>query len=417
MTANKSLKILSIIAFSVFFIISFSQINIKDINDDVYFSKALEHKSLIDFLHFRYLTWSGRVTLEGLLVTTINFPFFWKIMIPSSVIILCLSASRIIAGKINAPVSLLMLIMILSIPPLINEDAIFWVTGAYNYILPFSLAIYSMSVFFNENSSLIEKLFAIISLFICGFNEQSAFFVILICISLILTKRAKISPFTISYFLISLSAFILMITAPGNYQRALSETPQWMPDFYSYSLALKLMMGIDRLNSTLSMPYNFPMLILSVLIIREYLFSLAKTKAGNAGLFIIALHIVLSLCLILKPGLFGSYFFQWGKPDFLYPDAASFVSIKTYLSFLFTMLYFLSISYIAASRINGFNKSIIPLISIMFGSASIMMLSFSPTVYASYFRVQFMFEIFICVAVCKYLYDWYWLVVSDTAKI
>lgn len=42
--------------------------------DNDMFRHALDHTSLLSFLHTRYMTWSGRIFIEGALAETIRYP-------------------------------------------------------------------------------------------------------------------------------------------------------------------------------------------------------------------------------------------------------------------------------------------------------------------------------------------------------
>ncbi|MFT8611268.1 hypothetical protein [Gluconobacter oxydans] len=56
--------------------------------DNDMFRHALDHTSLLSFLHTRYMTWSGRIFIEGALAETIRYPLFWRALIPFCAILL-----------------------------------------------------------------------------------------------------------------------------------------------------------------------------------------------------------------------------------------------------------------------------------------------------------------------------------------
>ena len=401
MSANKKIDIVIALLIAIYLIIMFNYLQLQTINDDVFFSKALNDNSLFNFIHSRYMLWSGRLPIDILLATTINLNFVWKLMIPLAVILLSISTSRIITGKVNLPITGLMMALVILIPYPINSEAIYWVTGAYNYTLPFSLTFYCMSVFIKDETHYIDKTFSILALLIAGFNEQSSLCIIVIFPCLLFFKKVKLTNYRFGMLLLSFITFLLLVLAPGNYQRITSETINWLPEFKDYSIFIKFMMGADRLHSILCLDKNFPLIILSILILIKSHQQKNKSKTLQIASAIIMIWILMSLIKVCIPNLFGNYFFQWANEQPYYPDIIKFSQPSIYFSLIFILFYLLSLMYLASTLIGKTNNSAIPLISLLIGTASIMMLMFSPTIYASSTRTFFMFELCICFAASK----------------
>ncbi len=68
-------------------------------DDDVYFVNALKGSSLLGFLEMRYMTWSGRVIIEAIMVKTINHEYVWRFIMPVCLFILCHSICKISSTK------------------------------------------------------------------------------------------------------------------------------------------------------------------------------------------------------------------------------------------------------------------------------------------------------------------------------
>jgi len=404
MNASKFKWIASFLIACIFYIVMYKLLSLRDANDDVFFSKALESRGLIDFILYRYETWSGRITIEGLLSLTIGAEVFWKFMIPTSFIILICSISKLTSNRVTFTTSIMAGILLLLIPYKINVDSFFWVTGAYNYILPFSLAIYSLSVFTDKERGLAGSFFSIVALLIASFSEQSAIFLILLSYSLIAFKKVEVSIYSIAYIFVLTICSVIMFTAPGNSLRFAAETATWMPQFGEYSLLTKIMFGVDRLGNAFSMPYNIPIIALSAVLI--YL-----NKGKSTGLAsivsstIIIIYISLSLYVALSDHGISTYFFNWLSPDLLYPWPEKFSSLSGLANMLFTMLFSLCIMFKSALLANGLNRTAAPLIAICCGIASVIMIGFSPTVYASYFRVVYLLHICFVIAICSAIYN------------
>ncbi|WP_343463823.1 hypothetical protein [Pantoea sp.] len=404
MNASKIKLYLFIIITCNFYMIMYQFLSLRVSNDDVFFSNALESRGLLDFLLYRYETWSGRVTIEGLLSFTIGNQVFWKLMIPTSFIVLVCSISRLTTKRVRFNTLMIAAVILLLTPNKINEDAFFWVTGAYNYILPFSLAIYSLSVFTCKNRGKLNSLLSISALFIASFSEQSALFLLLLSYLMMAFKKVEVSFYSIAYISVLTVCSLIMFAAPGNALRFSAETVTWMPQFKDYSLLTKIMFGVDRLGNAYSMPFNIPLFCLSAVLI--YL-----NKDKKLGLLplisslIIIIYMVLSLYVSLSGHGVSTYFFNWLSPDLLYPWPEKFSSLSGLGSMLFTIIFSLCIMFNSALLIKGLDRTSIPLIAISCGMASVIMIGFSPTVYASYFRVLYLLHICAVIAICSLVHN------------
>jgi len=388
----------------IFYAIMFQHLSLRGANDDVFFSKALESRGLVDFLLYRYDTWSGRVTLEGLLTATIGIETFWKIIIPTSFIVLVCSISKLATNSVGFYTTISAAVILLLTPRMINEDSFFWVTGAYNYIIPFSLAIYSLSVFSSMKRGVINSTLSILALLIASFSEQSAIFLLLISILMLALKKVRLSWYSIIYILVLTICSLIMFSAPGNSLRFAAESATWMPGFREYSILTKVMFGIDRLASTYSMPYNIPIFCLSAVLI--YLNRGRKLGFLHlASCFVIFTYMVLSLITSLSGHGLSRFFFNWLSPDLLYPWPEKFSSLSGWANMLFTMIYSVCIMFNSALLIRGLDRTSVPLIAISCGMASVVMIGFSPTVYASYFRVAYLLHICAVIALCSAVHN------------
>lgn len=405
MNANKKINIIIIVLMAIYFIVMFNYLKLQPVNDDAFFSKALVGNSIYEFLSTRYMIWSGRVTIDALLALTITHAIVWKMMIPSSVILLCLSSSRLITGKFSLIESSVMMLMVILISFPINFESIYWVTGAYNYILPFSLFAYGLSVFFQEKPKNIEKIASLASLFVSCFNEQSAFFTVIIFATVLLIKKTTITRFRVSMVILSVFLFLIIILAPGNYQRSIAETLNWLPEFKDYNLINKLMFGVDRLNLISIIPENIPLLILSFALVFKVLKRNKKEVTTIFSSLIVTSWIVIYIFASLYPQLMSKGFLHWNVAQSNFPNITKFSSISTFISLSITLFFMVSLVYISSLFVTGFNNSLIVPSCLLVGMASVMMLSFSPTVYASSYRTLFLFEICICLAVTKCTHD------------
>jgi hypothetical protein len=371
-----------------------ANIKLQDFADDLIFSHTLDNTSLYSYLISSYSTWSGRVTINALMVGTINHHNVWKIGIPVSVMILCLSVTRICVNRIDTKIILLAFFAYLALPKEILQNGSWWVTGFYNYLLPVSLMLYSSSVYFLPNKvGMVEKVLSVLALSLACFSEQASMIIIACSLmGLIFCKEIR-SVYSYIYLFVALFFSGILFTAPGNYHRLEEETWRWMPGFDSESFLGKLIYGYDRIHEAIVMPGSFIFCALCVLCLILILRSNQMTKIGVLFSFILSLHIFM-MTLIITGSFHPNESFY--NPEYINPHR--WIDISRYFSYSVTGLVIISICYaltVASLKDREFLK---PLVMIVLGFASIAMVGLSPTVYASGMRVLYVWAVMIMCA-------------------
>lgn len=185
--ANKWIKISALICAFTYLFIIVRKLHLRDFSDDQYFINIFSSNHIIQSLVERYFTWTGRFPIELLMTTTISFKAFWKIGIPLAVIVLCLTICRIVNNKVGVISFAITLGLFATIPNDINNDASWWISGFYNYLLPVTLAMYAFSVTYTNSDKLIEKILCFISVFYFSYMEQAgiAYTIAMVCILLL----------------------------------------------------------------------------------------------------------------------------------------------------------------------------------------------------------------------------------------
>lgn len=263
MSVNNKLDVSAIIAALILLIIIFINISPANINDDLYFSRALDNSSLLTFLGMRYTTWSGRVLIEAFLVKTINIPYAPAIIITTSFAVFSFVIAKIISPKRQSVgLWLAAMIFILLCSPSATQ-AIFWVTGGYNYILPFCLGFISLLGFFYERKGKGYCSMCIILAFIAANNEMFGAFSVLFTMLLLLFKIINKGSvrYEVIYLIAAMAGLLFCILAPGNSIRFAHEMASWMPDFEHYNFIDKIALGVDRLNGGVNQKSNISYLL------------------------------------------------------------------------------------------------------------------------------------------------------------
>ncbi|ORM55989.1 hypothetical protein HA41_00730 [Pantoea conspicua] len=380
-----------------------ASLNLQNFADDLVFSHALDNTSLYDFMVGSYAGWSGRFTLNALMVGTINYHAVWKVGIPLSIILLCSSASRIITGKFDLKVTALSVFIYLLLPKEILANGSWWITGFYNYLLPAAAMLYSLSVFMKRGAvGWTEGALSLLCLTISCFSEQTSIVTAVSALLLIFFCRDFRRPFSYAYILVTAVLSWLMFSAPGNFHRLQEETWRWMPGYESESLVNKLIYGYDRIHQAMVMPDSIVFCLLCILCIILIIKDKNRTKVGSVFALVMMAHV--ALMLLIRLGLLhpSESFYN---PEYLNPQR--WISISRYCSYLFTGFVILGTCYalaVAALKDRDFVK---PLVMIILGFATILMVGFSPTVYASGMRVLYLWAVMIMCSSCFIFYKIY----------
>lgn len=371
-------------------------LHLRSSGDDLLFFNKSNNLDVFSYVSSRYMNWSGRVTPELLMFSTISTPLIWKIGIVSSVLLASFSMCRIALGKFNFPTFTLCFVLFLSIPEKINSDASWWITGFYNYLLPISIALYSFSVVASRTNNKIEKFMALLFTLFFPYVEQAGIsFVIALTLYVIYFKQYK-NMFMMSLLALSAVNFSICIFAPGNALRYANEIWHWYPQYQTYSIFNKLSLGVDKLHQVLTLPFNTPVLILSIATFVLGADLRVKPFSVMVSLIVLSTFVAISLA----SSVFGSpsqfFFFK----ETLSSDIWS--SAKAFLSYLYILIVLLSILLLLLSL--NIEKTInsLPIAALLIGLMTVTVMGLSPTVYISNLRVDLFFEV-MCIVSASYL--------------
>lgn len=395
-SANKIVKCGVILCMAWYLFNLMGTLQLRTSGDDLLFLNKSNSIDVFSYVTSRYMTWSGRFTPELLMFSTISISWIWKLGVPLSVLLISFSMCRISVGNFKFPVFTLCFILFLLIPEKINNDASWWITGFYNYLLPISLALYSFSVVMSRTKNKYEKGLALLFTFYFPYVEQAGIsFIIALTIHMLFSKIHK-NQFMNWVLALSIINFIICILAPGNAIRYANEIWHWYPQYQTYSIVNKLSLGVDKLHQALTMPFNIPMLILSVAT-----FFLGSTLRVKPLSVIVSLLVLSTFVAVsLASSIFGSpselFFFNKNLSTDVWSSA------KSYLSYLYILIVLSSMILLLLSLYVKKIINLLPLIAFVIGLMTITMMGLSPTVYASNLRVDLFFEV-MCIVSASYL--------------
>ena len=154
--------------------------------DDVYFASAHLNYSITEFLLMRYHNWSGRFFSEILsYLFTGQLLFLWKWLCA-----LCLTANafifyylvnynKTVERKLKIRFAYLSCFIIFLISSSILNSSVFWITGALNYLVPFTFGLISIIPFLRSvidntyRPNALSIIFVVTSIFAVTGSEQT----------------------------------------------------------------------------------------------------------------------------------------------------------------------------------------------------------------------------------------------------
>lgn len=359
--------------------------------DDVTFSHALDGISLHDYLLHRYKTWSGRIIIEWIMVSTITFHGFWKILIPfcfisSSYLIWSITLRSKVDYKLGTPI-VMAAALIINSP--VAGDAEWWVTGFYNYLLPMTCALFLANVLLSPAAGMRKLFVSLLLSFIATSSEQIAVFLVVVTPFIFfvgIDNRKGNRTLVVAYVTVLLGAAITLLS-PGSASRFSVEAARYMPQIAEMNILQKAIIGVDRLVENVSFGRNIAFLASSFIFIAY----ICKKGAGDALSKVCLVFSITSIVICLTSLSFYmkdiDYITYYGK--FYNVD---FGSLKVYGCYLF---YLITLICMAAGSIesNDGSRDYRAFLTLMVGMLVTIAIGLSPTAYASGERVLYVFNI------------------------
>jgi hypothetical protein len=208
------------------------------------------------------------------------------------------------------------------------------------------------------------------------------------------TNKTK---YDVLFIIITIILTALLLTAPGNSGRFAFEVRNSMPEFGEYNLINKLTLGVDRINHHVNDQSNLIINIIYIMCLCNVLKNKILSKIDFIATTFIAIKLMGFLLSFLDSGLVDIIYNR------NYISASSWFGYKIYTSYFFTLASIFSLTYLSYKYISSRKNATAMVIFILSGCATVMMIGFSPTVYASAQRVLFTFEICFLATLCLYI--------------
>ncbi|MBO0470869.1 hypothetical protein JZO66_09950 [Enterococcus sp. DIV0242_7C1] len=232
----------------VFLYLTNFKIDVK--TDDGWFMTAPREYDLFSYLQWRYEEWSARLFPETTLYFIFLVPLFVHHFISACAWFLySYSLVRLFSEKVTRVNFLVAFFSLGFMNVFVMKDALFWITGATNYLWPLSLGLFALipyaDNFFRRKQTTVWPYLLPAFLFSLS-NEQLIACVIGVVliyhVAIFLRKQKE------NYLLFLPTSFfiggaIFMLSAPGNDLRLQQEVKMWMPDYHDLSIFTKVLRG------------------------------------------------------------------------------------------------------------------------------------------------------------------------------
>lgn len=399
---NRAANAASILFLIAAFFITAGKLHLLSVDDDQYFLHALDNTDLYDYLTQRYLTWTGRIPLELVIVTTITHEYFWRIAIPSCTIITAYCLYKL-AGK-DAPLSslhgtALVCLIIYTMDRSVYGDAAMWVTGFYVYLLPVSAALLSVYIL-KKSDAYFAYLSSTVLMGYAVANEQIALcFILYSVITFIsfLAKR-KWDIKLLAFLLIVMSFASFYLASPGNGVRFIQER-NFLLEFTDFNILDKATNGLVLfMNHVLSGQNYLMFLICSFFTIKG---AVCHFRCKDAAMLTSSFFTVIYCALFILNSSIGI--------DAVFSnDSNTVMNIhqifkpEIYIKLAVTLMIFVSILYIA-TRENGSDALLYTYLIFLVASTSAM-IGLSAAVYANRPRIFFISDILLIFFFLRFLF-------------
>lgn len=234
-----------------------------DGSDDTIFPLQISpYHNVIEWVNYRYHTWSGRLFAESLvyIFSPISL-IYWKLV---SIIMYAISSIylflmyRLWSGPKNYNKDWKIAVVIIFLPFLTGYETIFyatfWPTGGifYFWMVTFALmAVYPILYYLinNKPPKWHFSLLGIIGSVVSSVSQEQIGFILLLLSIIALTmdvfmvyktnKIIKINTYLLMFFILIIGSVVISLSAPGNKARLISEITTWIPNFNSISVLKK----------------------------------------------------------------------------------------------------------------------------------------------------------------------------------
>lgn len=346
---------------------------------------------IMEFIKMRYRLWSSRILIDGTMIFFLNLPKFCWAAVNSLALTSIAKSISYLFSKDDFENKLLSIFLVM-IPPfyLMNEAG--WYATTINYLWPLScalIAFYPIKHLWikKEEKKGMYLLYILALLFACNQEQCCAlvvgFYLLFNFYFLVIKKEKKIFPILMA--LLSILSLLFIMTCPGNATRLIEETTTWFPTFEKFTIFHKLFLGMINSLTVLIFKYNIAFLLLIIVLLHYN-----KKEQNILKKIIYAFPFLITIIALYLTKFYNGFikvehFFQaWES----FSNPISYLSIGSKKNIMIVGLIILIVGCIIFSlydiaKKENFEKRLLLPILFLAGFLSVVILGFTPTIYAS----------------------------------
>ena len=363
-------------------------------SDDVWFADASNTAPFLEWITMRYTTWSGRIFPDTMLYLLLDeFLWVWRLLNPLFLILLAYSLVRVIKKDVSRIEMILAIIIFGYISNNILNSGFFWITGSMNYLWPIALGLFGMLPFvnhtFEHELTFTNKkfvLFVLLGLLATISNEQVG-----LCMStfafisiVVMIQRKNVDKRLLLYTVLIIIGTCIVIFAPGNKLRWISEVANWFPGYDDLTLKDRIHLGLIWLYKQLFIEMKNIILLLSLTTF-IVLYNRKTKQNWIVYLFSFLLFIAISTVFLGQSELYhfdliDNYRISHSLLHFWQIDSGFILAILPYVFWtIFGILLLYLVIMVSKHKFFTF-------LCLAAGLTTMIVMFFSPTIYASLTR-------------------------------
>lgn len=372
---------------TIFLFVVHAFINLARPGDDAYFQSVLKDNNLFDWTVFRYNTWSSRTLVEMVLVIIVGHRNVWRFLNVAIMLLGVISISKMFSNKKSKFINWLICVLFLCLPISVHNSA-GWIATTVNYSWGLCLGLFAMipikKIIYREEIRWYEYILYFLAMIYATNLEQMC--VILLILYFVFTcyvfyLNRKLNWFLLSGIIINLASLMFIFTCPGNANRKASEIVTWFPEYSNLSLFRKIEMGYSSTLFEFIMRPNLMFLCFAALLV--ICVFLKQKSIFYRFISLIPLMCNFIFCFFIK--LFGKHFPGLSEIKHSLTQYGTGLSLEpaTWIPDIILSLVCVSILISVYVIFEDKKMAMLTIFILLLGFASRMMMSFSPTIWAS----------------------------------
>lgn len=375
--------------------------------DDIWFQQYGSISA--EYFWHRYNEWTSRILTEFLLVNVVNLPIYvWRIADSLFSVSLCAGIAWLISSDEERVRANITAMILFALYPFDNLSGAGWAATTINYLWPATFFIIALiplkKIILRQNISLT---LAIIGLTALTFAEDSELMLMsagLLLLGVIFKFPFIIrSKFFMGQIIVTAISFAKFVFCPGNHNRYLTEAGNGFQDYMNLTVFDKLNLGISFAGSYFLLYYDYIFIIFSA----TALYLTWKKSHCKFYRIIAAAPLAIKILSAAIPMLWlGIY--HMGPLRRLIGfrhdiNIMNYDNILSYVPFVLSVLFFLATALAVYIIFMDDDALYFMMIVFLTGLATIMALSFSPSIFLSSIRIFFPMHLAIIVITARCL--------------